>query len=162
MSEVHRIHLTVNGEPYQLSVESRRLLVDLLREDLELTGTKRGCETGVCGCCTVVSYGLAIKSCLHLAFQADGAQILTVEGLASSGHPHPLQEAFLRHGGLQCGFCTPGMLMTAKALLDENPDPSEEEIREGLTGNLCRCTGYVKIIESIQAAALALRSQASG
>ncbi len=154
----HTIRLTVNGEPVEETVKSSELLVDLLRDRLELTGTKQGCESGVCGTCTVVCDGAAIKSCLRFAFLADGADVLTVEGLARNGELHPIQRAFLENCGLQCGFCTPGMLMTAKALLDENPDPSEGEVRDALVGNLCRCTGYIKIIESIRAAAAALRS----
>ncbi|MEE8110043.1 MAG: (2Fe-2S)-binding protein [bacterium] len=154
----HTIRLTVNGEPVEETVKSSELLVDLLRDRLELTGTKQGCESGVCGTCTVVCDGAAIKACLRFAFLADGADVLTVEGLARNGELHPIQRAFLENCGLQCGFCTPGMLMTAKALLDENPDPSEGEVRDALVGNLCRCTGYIKIIESIRAAAAALRS----
>ncbi len=154
----HTIRLTVNGEPVEETVKSSELLVDLLRGRLELTGTKQGCESGVCGTCTVVCDGAAIKSCLRFAFLADGADVLTVEGLARNGELHPIQRAFLENCGLQCGFCTPGMLMTAKALLDGNPDPSEGEVRDALVGNLCRCTGYIKIIESIRAAAAALRS----
>ncbi len=152
----HTIRLTVNGEPVEETVKSSELLVDLLRGRLELRGTKQGCESGVCGTCTVVCDGAAIKSCLRFAFLADGADVLTVEGLARNGELHPIQRAFLENCGLQCGFCTPGMLMTAKALLDENPDPSEGEVRDALVGNLCRCTGYIKIIESIRAAAATL------
>lgn len=148
-----RIHLRVNGEDYELEVEPRRRLLDVLRDDLGLTGTKEGCGTGDCGACSVILNGKLINSCLKLAVSADGADILTIEGLAQGGKLHPLQEAFMEKGGLQCGLCTPGMILAAKALLDENPHPSTEEIRFALAGNLCRCTGYTKIIESVQAAA---------
>ncbi len=148
-----RIHLRVNGEDYEVEVEPRRRLLDVLRDDLGLTGTKEGCGTGDCGACSVILNGKLINSCLKLAVSADGADILTIEGLASDGHLHPLQEAFMEKGGLQCGICTPGMILAAKALLDENPRPTVEEIRIALAGNLCRCTGYTKIIESVQAAA---------
>lgn len=148
-----RIHLRVNGEDYELEVDPRRRLLDVLRDDLGLTGTKEGCGTGDCGACSVLLDGKLINSCLKLAVSADGADILTIEGLAQGGTLHPLQEAFMEKGGLQCGICTPGMIMAAKALLDENPHPTVEEIRLALAGNLCRCTGYTKIIESVQAAA---------
>ena len=148
-----RIHLRVNGEDYEVEVEPRRRLLDVLREDLELTGTKEGCGTGDCGACSVILNGQLINSCLKLAVSADGADILTIEGLAQGGQLHPLQEAFMEKGGLQCGICTPGMLLAAKNLLDENPQPTVDEIRFGLAGNLCRCTGYTKIIESVQEAA---------
>ncbi|MFQ5914988.1 MAG: (2Fe-2S)-binding protein [Nitrospinota bacterium] len=154
----HAIQLTVNGEPVREIVQSSELLVDFLRGRLELTGTKQGCESGVCGTCTVVCDGAAIKSCLRFAFLADGCELLTVEKLAEGGELHPIQRAFLENGGLQCGFCTPGMLMSAMALLEQNADPSEAEIRDALVGNLCRCTGYVKIIDSVKAAAAMLRS----
>ncbi len=147
------INLTVNNQPYRLSVPPRRTLLEVIREDLGLTGTKEGCGLGECGACTVLMDGQAINSCLVLAAEADGKQITTVEGLASGDKLHPIQQAFVDHGGLQCGFCTPGMIMSAKALLDKNPTPTEEEIKQGITGNLCRCTGYTKIIESIKAAA---------
>lgn len=148
-----RIHLRVNGEDYELEVDPRRRLLDVLRDDLGLTGTKEGCGTGDCGACSVILDGKLINSCLKLAVSADGADILTIEGLAQGGTLHPLQQAFMEKGGLQCGICTPGMIMAAKALLDENPHPTVEEIRLALAGNLCRCTGYTKIIESVQAAA---------
>ena len=154
----HTIRLTVNGEAVEETVQSSELLVEVIRRRLELTGTKRGCESGVCGVCTVVCDGAAVKSCLRFAFLADGAEILTVEGLAEGEDLHPIQQAFLEKTGMQCGFCTPGMLMTAVAFLAENPDPTEEEIRDALVGNLCRCTGYVNIIASVHAAAVALRS----
>jgi carbon-monoxide dehydrogenase small subunit len=152
------VNLLVNGEPYELWVEPRRTLLELLREDLGLTGTKRGCGTGDCGACTVLVDGKAVNSCLLLALDADGREVVTIEGLAVDGHLHPIQEAFLEHGGLQCGFCTPGMIMSAKALLDTNPNPTEEEVRYAIAGNLCRCTGYVKIVESILAAAQKMKA----
>ena len=151
------IELTVNGKACRVELPARRMLSDLLREDLFLTGTKRGCETGVCGACTVLMDGEAVKSCLSLAVQADGHEITTVEGLAVDGVLHPVQEAFMEHGGLQCGFCTPGFMIMAVAMLNETPNPTEEEIRRGLNGNLCRCTGYVGIVESILAAAEKMR-----
>ena len=147
------IGLTVNGVRHELAVEPRRLLVDLLREDLGLTGTHIGCEHGVCGTCTVLLNGDTVRACLMLAVQADGALITTVEGLATDGALHPLQQAFREAQGLQCGFCTPGMLMLATELLRENPTPSEAEIREAISANLCRCTGYQGIVEAIQLAA---------
>lgn len=149
----HTITLTVNGEPLTAEVQSKRLLSDFLRDDLHLTGTKRGCETGVCGACSVLVDGRVVKSCLSLAVQTDSCSITTVEGLGSKGALHPLQTAFMEHGGLQCGYCTPGFLMAASALLAKNPTPTEEEVREGLDGNLCRCTGYQGIVESVLAAA---------
>ena len=147
------ISITVNSKLYQLSVPPWRTLLEVIREDLGLSGTKEGCGLGECGACTVIMEGRAVNSCLVLAAEADGKQITTIEGLADGDKLHPLQQAFVDHGGLQCGFCTPGMIMSAKALLDENPTPSEEEIKRGIAGNLCRCTGYTKIIESIKAAA---------
>ena len=147
------IGLTVNGMRHELAVEPRRLLVDCLREDLGLTGTHIGCEHGVCGTCTVLVNGETVRSCLMLAVQADGAEITTVEGLAADGQLNPLQQAFREAQGLQCGFCTPGMLMLATELLVENPSPSEAEIREAISANLCRCTGYQGIVEAIQLAA---------
>jgi carbon-monoxide dehydrogenase small subunit len=144
----------VNGRAIELEVEPRRLLVDLLREDLDLTGTKIGCDTSQCGTCTVHLDGRAVKSCTVLAVQADGSTVRTVEDLAPDpDHLHPLQAAFVEHHGLQCGFCTPGMLMTARALLDENPDPSELEIRTAISGAICRCTGYKNIVSAVQWAA---------
>jgi carbon-monoxide dehydrogenase small subunit len=128
-------------------------MLEVIREDLGLTGTKEGCGLGECGACTVLIDGRAVNSCLVLATEADGREITTIEGLADGDKLHPIQQAFVDHGGLQCGFCTPGMIMSAKALLDENPHPTEEEIKQGIAGNLCRCTGYAKIIESIKAAA---------
>ncbi len=149
------VSMTVNGTQYQREVEPRRLLVHFLREDLGLTGTNVGCDTSQCGACTVLLNGLAVKSCTVLAVQANGAQVTTVEGLAKDGQLHPLQQAFWDNHGLQCGFCTPGMLLTATDLLQHNPQPSEEEIRHGIEGNLCRCTGYQNIVRAIQAAAAA-------
>lgn len=150
----HEITLRVNGEEHAVVVDSRRLLLEALRDDLNLTGAKRGCESGVCGCCTVLLDGVNVKSCLMLAVQARDRSITTIEGLAGEdGRLHPIQEAFLYYGGLQCGYCTPGIIMTAKAFLDKNPKPTEQEIREALTGNLCRCTGYVQIVEAIEAVA---------
>ncbi len=143
------ITLTVNGTEHQLEVPARRLLVDCLRYDLGLTGTKEGCSVGVCGACTVLIDGEMTASCIKLAVAADGAEITTIEGLAQDGRLHPLQQSFIDHGGFQCGICTPGQIMAAKALLDVNPSPSEEEIKAWMMGNLCRCTGYYKILESI-------------
>jgi len=147
------IHLTVNNKSYRLSVLPWRTLLEVIREDLGLTGTKEGCGLGECGACTVLIDGRAVNSCLVLAAEVDGKEITTIEGLADGDKLHPIQQAFVDHGGLQCGFCTPGMILSAKALLDENPTPTEEEIKQGIAGNLCRCTGYAKIIESIKAAA---------
>jgi len=147
------INLTVNNRPYRLIVLPHRTLLEVIREDLGLTGTKEGCGLGECGACTVLMDGKAVNSCLVLAAEADGKKITTIEGLAQGDKLHPIQQAFVDHGGLQCGFCTPGMIMSARALLDENPAPTEEEIKQAISGNLCRCTGYTKIIESIRAAA---------
>lgn len=147
------IKLTLNGEPISGDVEDSRLLVEFLREDLKLTGTKESCGVGVCGACTVLLDGKPISSCLALAVHADGCAITTIEGLAAGDRLHPLQEAFLAHGGFQCGICTPGQILAAKALLDANPRPTRAEIQQWMMGNLCRCTGYYKIIESIAAAA---------
>jgi len=144
------ITVAVNGEEHHLEVKPNRTLVDVLREDLGLTGTKRGCDEGKCGSCTVLMDGLPVDSCMVLAAQADGSDILTIEGVAKGGEPHPLQKAFSEKGAVQCGYCTPGMILTAKALLDENPAPKEDEIRSAVAGNLCRCTGYSKIIEAIR------------
>jgi len=150
---LHPLAMTVNGQPVQAQVPARRMLSDFLRDDLHLTGTKRGCETGVCGACTVLVNGRPLKSCLSLAVQHDGARIQTVEGLAEGGQLHPLQASFERCGGLQCGYCTPGMLMSACALLDRTPKPSAEQVRKELSGNLCRCTGYTQIVEAVLDAA---------
>jgi aerobic carbon-monoxide dehydrogenase small subunit len=145
------IRLVVNGQPREGTVEPRTSLVDFLRDGLDLTGTHVGCEHGVCGACTVLLDGEPVRSCLLLAIQMDGADITTVEGLADGERLHPLQQAFWDHHGLQCGFCTPGILLTAKALLDENPTPTDAEIREAIAGNLCRCTGYHFIVDAIRA-----------
>ena len=147
-----RIELRVNGRNYELFVEPWKTLLDVLREDLGLTGAKSGCDDGNCGSCTVILDGKAVKSCLLLAPQAKGKEVLTIEGLGEEGNLHPLQQAFIDHFAVQCGFCTPGMILTAKALLDENPRATEEEIRLGLHGNICRCTGYVKIVEAVESA----------
>ena len=149
----HGITVTVNGEKHEREVESRLLLVHLIRDDLRLTGTHVGCDTTHCGACTVLVDGVPTKSCTVLAVQAAGTEIRTVEGLAGSDGLHPLQEGFQEEHGLQCGFCTPGMLMTGVALLETNPDPSETEIREAISGNLCRCTGYVNIVKAVRRAA---------
>jgi carbon-monoxide dehydrogenase small subunit len=151
------IHLTVNGTAYDVEVPSYRTLLDCLRNDLGLTGSKEGCGVGVCGACTVLLDGKMISSCIALAVFADGREVTTVEGLAEDERLHPVQQAFIDFGGFQCGICTPGQVVAAKALLDENPDPGEAEIREWMLGNLCRCTGYYKIVESIRAAAQASR-----
>jgi aerobic carbon-monoxide dehydrogenase small subunit len=147
------ISLQVNGETIEYDVPARRLLVHFLRDDLGLTGTHVGCDTGNCGACTVHVNGEAVKSCMLLAVQADGASITTVEGLAADGELTPLQRAFNEHHALQCGYCTPGMLMSAAALLERNPRPSEEEVRVAIQGNICRCTGYVNIVEAVVSAA---------
>ncbi len=146
------IRLTVNGEAYEVLVKPNSTLLGVLREQLDFTGTKRGCDTGDCGACTVIMDGKPINACLVLAMKADGRNILTIEGLAERGKLHPTQEAFIEKGALQCGFCTPGMLLSAKALLDNKPNPTIEEIKTSIAGNLCRCTGYIKIIEAIQVA----------
>jgi carbon-monoxide dehydrogenase small subunit len=156
----HSVSITVNGVSQSREVESRLLLVDFLRRELRLTGTNVGCDTSQCGACTVLMDGQAVKSCTVLAVQADGSDITTIEGLASDGQYHPLQQAFWDGHGLQCGYCTPGMIMTACDLLARNPNPSEEEIRHGLEGNLCRCTGYQRIVQSVEAAAGAMKGGA--
>jgi len=150
---VRTITLTVNGEAHEIEVEPRQLLVYALREQLGLTGTTVGCDTSSCGSCTVLVDGQSMKSCTLLAVQADGRQITTIEGLATNGSMHPVQQAFHESHGLQCGFCTPGMVMATVSLLEEHPNPSDDEIREGLDGNLCRCTGYHNIVKAVQAAA---------
>ena len=156
-----RITVTVNGERVVAEVEPRLLLAHLLRNGLRLTGTHTGCDTTNCGACTVLVDGRAVKSCTMLAVQADGREVTTVEGLATASELHPLQEGFKEQHGLQCGFCTPGMMMAAKALLDRNPDPTEDEVRWALSGNLCRCTGYQNIVKSVLWAAEKLRSQSA-
>jgi carbon-monoxide dehydrogenase small subunit len=151
------VELKVNGESYELAIQANRTLQKVLREDLGLTGTKQGCDDGTCGSCTVIMDGRAVLSCLVLAADAQGKEILTIEGLAKDGQLHPLQTAFIEHGAIQCGFCTSGMILSAKALLDENPKPTQKEIEMGIGGNLCRCTGYFKIIEAVLAASQALQ-----
>ena len=143
------INLTINDQAYEIAVAPNKTLADMLRYDLKLTGTKKGCDTGDCGACTVILNGDAVNSCLVLAVQTDGAVIETIEGLATQEGLHPIQEAFVEKGAIQCGFCSPGMILSTKNLLDKNPNPTEEEIREGISGNLCRCTGYQKIFEAI-------------
>ena len=151
MPDIREIQVSVNGEDHSAKVETRTSLGDFLRQNLGLTGTHLGCEHGVCGACTVILDGEAVRSCLMLAVQANGHEVTTVEGLAGEeGELHPLQEAFWKHHGLQCGFCTPGMLTSLVAFLRDNPNPSERDIREAISGNICRCTGYIKIIESVQ------------
>jgi carbon-monoxide dehydrogenase small subunit len=153
------ITVTVNGTTFAHTVEARTLLVYYLRETLALTGTHIGCDSTSCGTCTIIMNGLAVKSCTVLAAQADGAEILTVEGLAPNGQLHPIQEAFWQEHGLQCGFCTPGMMLTALQILQRNPDPSDTEIRHGLEGNLCRCTGYQHIVNAVRAAGRRMRGE---
>lgn len=157
---VRRVTITVNGEARTADVEPRLLLAHLLRQGFGLTGTHTGCDTTNCGVCTVLFDGAPIKSCTMLAVQADGHDVVTVEGLAGSSELHPIQEAFKDEHGLQCGFCTPGMMLTAKAFLEDNPNPTEDEVRWALSGNLCRCTGYQNIVKSVLAAAEKLRGQA--
>jgi carbon-monoxide dehydrogenase small subunit len=149
----HEVTVTVNGQEHSLEIESRLLLVHLLREQLGLTGTHVGCDTTSCGACTVLVDGVPIKSCTHFAVQVDGREVKTVEGLAKGAELHPIQQGFHEEHGLQCGFCTPAMLLVSAALLEENPDPTEEEIRWALSGNICRCTGYQNIVKSVQWAA---------
>jgi aerobic carbon-monoxide dehydrogenase small subunit len=155
----HAITVTVNGEEHALEVEPRLLLAHLLREKLGLTGTHVGCDTTSCGACTVLVDGVPIKSCTHFAVQVDGRQVKTVEGLSQDGQLHPIQQGFHEEHGLQCGFCTPGMMLVSAALLEENPDPSEEEIRWALSGNICRCTGYQNIVKAVQWAATKMKEQ---
>ena len=147
------ISLTINGEEYEVAVTPNRTLLEVLREDLSLTGAKEGCDDGLCGSCTVLLDGKPVRSCLLLAVEAQGHRITTIEGLAQQGELHPLQQAFIVQGAVQCGYCTPGMILTAKALLDENPSPTRHEILEALSGNFCRCTGYNKIVTAIDACA---------
>ena len=151
------VHLNINNERYEVIVRPRESLLDVLRNKLGLTGTKIGCNEGDCGACTVIMNGRIVNACLVFAVEAEGQTIMTIEGLAQGPELHPLQQAFIHYGGFQCGYCTPGMLLSAKALLDENPDPTEEEIRRGISGNLCRCTGYAKIVESIREAAQVMK-----
>ena len=147
------LKLNINGRPYRTAARPYDVLLDVIREGLNLTGTKRGCDMGTCGCCTVIIDDRPILSCLTLAAQVEGREITTIEGIRDRGGLHPLQEAFAEFGGSQCGFCTPGIIMAAKAMLDRNPDPSDTEVREGISGNLCRCTGWVKILEAVKDAA---------
>ena len=145
----HLIQVSVNGERYELSVEAKKTLLDLLRDDLGLTGTKKGCDNGECGACTILLSGRPVNACLVLAVEADGKEILTIEGLADGSFLHPLQEAFIQHGAVQCGYCSPGMILTAKALLDENPRPAEMEVKKAIAGNLCRCGTYNKVVKAV-------------
>src|SRR3990167_5070730 len=154
-----QIKIKLNGKAVTLEVQPHRLLLDLLRDEIGLTGTKEGCGTGGCGACTVLLDGKPVNSCLVLSGELDGADIVTIEGLQIGAELHPVQRAFVQDGGAQCGYCTPGMLMMSKALLDENPNPTEEQIRYALSGNLCRCTGYAKIVQSVQDAAMELRTR---
>jgi carbon-monoxide dehydrogenase small subunit len=154
-----KIQITLNGKKTTLEVPNHRLLLDLLRDEIGLTGTKEGCGTGDCGACTVFLNGKPVNSCLVLSGELEGADLVTIEGLKIGPELHPIQKAFIQDGGAQCGYCTPGMLMMSKALLDENPNPTEEEIRFALSGNLCRCTGYAKIIQAVQDAAAELRAK---
>jgi len=156
------IELRVNEENYEVEIEPWRTLLEVLRDNLGLTGVKKACDRGDCGACTVIIEGKPVVSCLTLAIEAQGKEILTIEGLAKNGILHPLQQAFVEHGAIQCGFCTPGMIMAAKALLDENPKPSEAEVRRGIAGNLCRCTGYAKIVEAILVVSQKLLSDSKG
>lgn len=151
--EKKKIRFVINGQSRELRVQPWRTLLEVIREDLHLTGTKEGCGEGECGSCTVIMGGKSVNSCLVPAVEADSQEIITIEGLSDGERLHPIQESFVTHSGMQCGFCTPGMILSAKVLLEENPDPTIEEIREGIAGNFCRCTGYTKIIESIRAAA---------
>lgn len=151
------IRLEINKEPYEVEVENRRTLLDVLREDLHLMGTKKMCDMGECGSCTVIMDGQAVNSCLVLALDAEGKKIETIEGVADGDRLHPIQEAFVNQGAIQCGFCTPGMVMTTKAFLEKNPNPTEEEIKIAISGNFCRCTGYVRIVAAIRSAADRMR-----
>ncbi len=158
---IHRIVLTVNGDSEQVDVPSNMTLLQMLRDKLALTGTKNGCNAGECGSCTVLLNGEPVNSCMVLAVECDGASVITVEGLAKDGVLDPVQQTIIEHGGVQCGFCTPGILISSRALLDRNPDPSEEDIREALVGNLCRCTGYLRIFEAVKDAAARQRALVS-
>ena len=152
MVEKHQIRTTVNGQEYSLLIDLKKTLLEMLRDDLNLTGTKKGCDEGECGACSVILNGKVVNSCLVLAVEADKAEVLTIEGIHRDGDLHPIQKSFVDSGAVQCGFCTPGMILTTKALLDEMPDPSEENIKHYLEGNLCRCTGYSKIIDAVNVA----------
>lgn len=155
--KMKEIEFVINGKPYELSIPPWKTLLEMIREDLILTGTKEGCGQGECGSCTVIMGGKTVNSCLVPAVEADNQEIITIEGLADGENLHPIQNAFVEQAGMQCGFCTPGVIISAKSLLDRNPNPSLEEIREGIAGNFCRCTGYTKIVESISAAAEAMK-----
>jgi carbon-monoxide dehydrogenase small subunit len=157
----HSIVLVVNGKRYSLDVESDRSLLDVIREDLNLTGTKKGCDKGDCGACTVLLNGRPVNSCLVLAVQANGEEVTTIEGIGRDGKLDATQEAFIKQGAVQCGFCTPGMILTAQALLAENPQPTREEIKRAISGNLCRCTGYVQIIDAIESLAQSSKGEIS-
>ena len=157
MNEPRDIRVTINGEAYSISAAPSETLLDLLRYRAGLVGSKKGCDTGDCGSCTVLVDGKAVNSCLVLAVETSGASVTTIEGMSSAGQLHPLQQAFIDHGAVQCGFCTPGMIMAAKSLLEEEPNPTEEDIRLAMAGNLCRCTGYVSIMKAVAAAGKALR-----
>lgn len=159
MTDLIKLRFKLNGDWRKVETRPDRLLLDVLREDLGLTGTKKGCEEGECGACTVIMDGKTVLSCLTPALKADGAEILTVEGMARGDQLHPLQEAFWEKGAVQCGYCTPGMLLSAKALLDDNPEPEVEDVKIAISGNLCRCTGYTKIIQAIQAAPEKIRKE---
>ena len=156
------VRFKINGDDYQFKVSPEELLVDVLRDKAFLTGTKKGCGTGECGACTVLINGEPVNSCLYFAIRADGKEITTIEGLGKNGELHPLQQAFINNAAVQCGFCAPGMLLSASALLNENPDPSETDIRKGIAGNICRCTGYVRIVKAIQEASMILREKGGG
>lgn len=156
----HNINIKVNGRDYAFCVPSHKLLVELIRDDIGLTGTKQGCQSGECGACTVIMNGKSVLSCMILACECDGAKVVTIEGLGGDDKElHPIQEAFIEKGAIQCGFCTPGMILSTKHLLDQNPEPSDEEIKIGLAGNLCRCTGYQKIFEAVRLAAEKIRQK---
>jgi len=155
----HLIKLKINEKNYEFRIEPNILLLDLIREQAGLTGTKRGCDTGECGACTVLINGVPVNSCLVLAIETDGKEITTIEGLSNNGKIYSIQEAFVEEGAVQCGFCTPGMILSSKALLDNNPNPTEEEIKKAIAGNLCRCTGYSKIIKAIMSAARKMRGE---
>lgn len=155
-SQKQLISLKINGQEYDLAIHPNRTLLEVLREDLMLTGTKEGCDDGVCGTCTVLLNGAPIRSCLYLAIEAPGKEVTTIEGLAEGKNLHPIQQAFIDHGAIQCGYCTPGMILASKALLDKNPAPTEQDIKLAISGNFCRCTGYNKIITAIQACSQAV------
>jgi aerobic carbon-monoxide dehydrogenase small subunit len=159
MSAKRELSITVNGDAYHLLVDTRRTLLEVIREEIGLTGTKNGCGAGECGACTVLVDGEPVNSCLMLAHEAHGCDVVTIEGLAHGGVLHPVQQAFIAQGAIQCGFCAPGMILSTKALLDRNPDPTRTEVMEGLRGNLCRCTGYVKILDAVEAAKCLLEEQ---